>query len=66
VPAKRLLQALGAPAFWGSMPLYLILVHDLLVIGFVAWRTLFTLPICFAALAWSRGNYAPSFPIGAR
>jgi len=54
VPVRSLLQALGAHAFWGSMPLYLILVHEVPVIEFVAWRTLFTLPVCLVALAFSQ------------
>ena len=43
-----LFHALGAHAIWGSMPLYLMLVHEVPVVEFVAWRTLFTLPICLA------------------
>lgn len=45
--------ALGAHAFWGSMPLYLLLVHDVPPIEFVAWRIIFTLPLCVAFLTWS-------------
>jgi chloramphenicol-sensitive protein RarD len=40
-------HALGAHAIWGSMPLYLMLVDEVPVVEFVAWRTLFTLPVCF-------------------
>ena len=50
---KGLLAALGAHAIWGSMPLYLILVRKVPVFEFVAWRTLFTLPVCLAAIGWS-------------
>lgn len=32
--------------FWGFMPLYLLLVAEVPAVEFVAWRTLFTLPIC--------------------
>jgi len=52
---RALTYALGAHAAWGSMPLYLLLVHDVPVFEYVAWRTLFTLPICVAALAWLNG-----------
>lgn len=45
--------ALGAHAFWGSMPLYLLLVHEVPPIEFVAWRIIFTLPLCVAFLTWS-------------
>ncbi|WP_338027947.1 EamA family transporter RarD [Croceibacterium selenioxidans] len=50
--------ALGAHAFWGSMPLYLLLVHQVPPIEFVAWRIIFTLPLCLVFLTWShnRGN----------
>ena len=43
--------ALGAHAVWGLMPLYLILVRSVPPVEFVAWRIIFTLPICFAILA---------------
>jgi len=52
---RALSYALGAHVAWGSMPLYLLLVHDVPVFEYVAWRTLFTLPICLAALAWLNG-----------
>lgn len=52
---RALVYAVGAHAAWGSMPLYLMLVHDVPVFEYVAWRTLFTLPICLAALAWLNG-----------
>ena len=47
-------QALGAHAFWGVMPLYLVLVRTVHPIEFVAWRVVWTLPICLAVLAWRR------------
>lgn len=50
--SRGLLAALGMHAVWGSMPLYLLLVQRVPIFEFVAWRTLFTLPICLAALAW--------------
>jgi len=48
--------ALGSHAIWGVMPLYLVLVHSVPPIEFVAWRILFTLPLCLAPLAW-RGRW---------
>lgn len=38
--------AFTAYLIWGLLPLYLILVKDVPAVEFVAWRTLFTLPIC--------------------
>ena len=52
---RALTYALGAHAAWGSMPLYLLLVRQVPVFEYVAWRTLCTLPICLAALAWLNG-----------
>lgn len=49
-------QALGAHAIWGSMPIYLLLVHRVPALEYVAWRTLFTLPICLLAVAWTRSG----------
>lgn len=48
--------ALGAHAIWGAMPLYLATVHSVPPIEFVAWRVIFTLPLCFAFIAW-RGQW---------
>lgn len=45
-PRSGLLLALGAHAFWGSMPLYLLLVKSVPPLEFVAWRLIFTLPLC--------------------
>lgn len=39
-------SALAAYTIWGLLPLYLVLVKDVPPVEFVAWRTLFTLPIC--------------------
>jgi chloramphenicol-sensitive protein RarD len=47
--------ALGAHAFWGSMPLYLLLVKSVPPLEFVAWRLIFTLPLCGLFLAMSNG-----------
>jgi chloramphenicol-sensitive protein RarD len=43
--------ALGSHAIWGIMPLYLILVETVPPVEFVAWRIIWTLPLCFAFLA---------------
>ncbi|MEN7535793.1 EamA family transporter RarD [Aurantiacibacter flavus] len=48
---RALVFALGAHAIWGSMPIYLMLVHEVPVFEYVAWRTLFTLPLCLAIIA---------------
>lgn len=48
---RGLAYALGAHAVWGSMPLYLMLVHDVPPLEFVAWRLIFTLPLCLGILA---------------
>jgi len=50
-------MALGAHAIWGSMPLYLLLVHEVPPVEFVAWRVLFTVPLCLAVMAW-RGTFS--------
>ncbi|WEK47532.1 MAG: EamA family transporter RarD [Candidatus Andeanibacterium colombiense] len=44
-------HALGTHALWGLMPLYLTLVHSVPPIEFVAWRVIFTLPLCLLFLA---------------
>ncbi len=44
--AKPLLYALSAHLFWGSMPIYLLLLRHVPALEYVAWRTLFTLPLC--------------------
>jgi len=54
-PRSGLLYALGAHAFWGSMPLYLLLVQSVPPLEFVAWRLIFTLPLCGVFLALTRG-----------
>ncbi len=50
-----LAYALGAHAFWGSMPLYLLLVQSVPPLEFVAWRLVFTLPLCVLFLTVTRG-----------
>lgn len=48
-------HALAAHAIWGVMPLYLVLVHAVPPIEFVAWRIIFTLPLCLAIVTWRAG-----------
>ena len=48
--------AMGSHLVWGSMPLYLILVKAVPAVEFVAWRLIFTLPLCVAIIAWRRGT----------
>lgn len=43
--------ALAAHAVWGSMPLFLLLVKTVPSLEFVAWRLVFTLPLCGAIVA---------------
>ena len=52
--ASGLPHALGAHAVWGSMPLYLLLVQSVPPLEFVAWRLIFTLPLCLAFVAARR------------
>ncbi|HSQ95994.1 MAG TPA: EamA family transporter RarD [Croceibacterium sp.] len=47
-----LAAGLGTHAVWGSMPLYLLLVKTVPAVEYVAWRILFTLPLCGAIVAW--------------
>jgi chloramphenicol-sensitive protein RarD len=49
-------HALATHAIWGVMPLYLVLVHRVPPLEFVAWRIIWTLPLCLAAIAW-RGQW---------
>src|SRR5690606_14432223 len=37
------------------MPLYLMLVHEVPALEYVAWRIVFTLPVCAVFLAWGNG-----------
>jgi chloramphenicol-sensitive protein RarD len=53
-PSSGLPYALGAHAVWGSMPLYLLLVQSVPPLEFVAWRLVFTLPLCLAFVAATR------------
>lgn len=49
-----LLEALGAYLIWGFLPLYLILVHTVPPFEFVAWRIVWTLPLCLLIVAVRR------------
>lgn len=49
--AKALTFGLLTHMIWGTLPLYLLLVKDVPAVEFVAWRTLFTLPICLFFVA---------------
>jgi chloramphenicol-sensitive protein RarD len=51
-----LAAALGTHAVWGSMPLYLLLVKALPAVEYVGWRILFTLPLCWAIIAWRKAG----------
>ena len=51
-----LAAALTAHVFWGSMPIYLLTVRSVPALEFLAWRILFTIPLCLAILAW-RGRF---------
>lgn len=51
-----LAAALGTHAVWGSMPLYLLLVKSVPAVEYVAWRILFTLPLCGAIIAWRKAG----------
>ncbi len=51
-----LAAALATHAVWGAMPLYLQLVKSVPPVEFVAWRILFTLPLCALFLAWRKAG----------
>ncbi|QZH75315.1 MAG: EamA family transporter RarD [Erythrobacter sp.] len=53
---RALLYALMCHCVWGSMPLYLILVDKVPALEYVAWRTLFTLPLCLLFI-WRLGQF---------
>lgn len=52
--APGLLAALGAYLIWGFMPVYLLLVTVVPPFEFVAWRIVWTLPLCLAIVALRR------------
>ncbi len=45
--------AIGAYVIWGFLPLYLLLVRSVPSVEFVAWRIVWTLPICLL-IVWVR------------
>lgn len=49
-----LAPALGAYLIWGFLPLYLLLVRQVPAFEFVAWRIIWTLPICLIIVAIRR------------
>lgn len=49
-----LAPALGAYLIWGFLPLYLLLVRAVPAFEFVAWRIIWTLPICLLIVALRR------------
>ena len=51
-----LAAALATHAIWGSMPVYLLLVKSVPAVEYVAWRILFTLPLCGAIVALRRAG----------
>lgn len=53
-PKSGLAPALGAYLIWGFLPLYLILVQAVPAFEFVAWRIIWTLPICLVIVAVRR------------
>jgi len=54
--SSGLAHALAAHAIWGSMPLFLTLVKTVPSLEFVAWRLVFTLPLCAVFIvAWKLG-----------
>ncbi len=54
---RALVYALLCHCVWGSMPVYLLLVHDVPALEYVAWRTFFTLPLClFFVWRFGRGE----------
>lgn len=53
-PKSGLAPALGAYVIWGFLPLYLLLVKAVPAFEFVAWRIIWTVPICLLIVAWRR------------
>lgn len=49
-----LAAAFGAYVTWGFLPLYLILVRSVPAFEFVAWRIVWTLPICLVIVAFRK------------
>ena len=53
-PSSGLPMALGAYLIWGILPLYLRQIHWVPPYEFIAWRIIWTLPLCLGALLWRR------------
>ena len=53
-PRGGLPLALGAYLIWGILPLYLRQVHWIPPYEFIAWRIIWTLPLCLGAIVWRR------------
>lgn len=53
-PQSGLAPALGAYFIWGFLPLYLVLVRCVPAFEFVAWRIIWTLPLCLLIVAVRR------------
>lgn len=57
-------HAIAAYAVWGLLPLYLMLLHHVPAFELVGWRILFTVPVCFVAVAISRQGKALRAALG--
>lgn len=53
ISRKGLAQALGAHGIWGLVPLYFLLVIHVPALELVAWRAIFTLPVCLLLLGFA-------------
>lgn len=53
-PRSGLPAALGAYLIWGFLPIYLILVKTVPAVEFVAWRIIWTVPICLVIVAFRK------------
>lgn len=53
-PKSGLGAALAAYFIWGFLPLYLLLVREVPAFEFVAWRIIWTLPVCLLIVAVRR------------
>lgn len=62
-PGKGLPLALAAYTIWGFLPLYIALLRHVPAFELVAWRVIFTLPLCLAIAALRRqlGEIARAF-----
>ena len=53
-PRTGLWSAFGAYLIWGFLPLYLLLVREVPAFEFVAWRIIWTLPLCLVIVGFRR------------